>query len=87
MAVWIFALTAAAQQATDKPSPVPRRASAAGLCAHAAGEVRTTIIAQHKTQTKRTPPGNPSRSVRAPVPIIRRRPASLASFLQARTAG
>ena len=25
MAVWIFAMTAAAQQATDKPSPVPRK--------------------------------------------------------------
>ena len=25
MAVWVFALTAAAQQAQDKPSPVPRR--------------------------------------------------------------
>ena len=86
MAVWIFAMTAAAQQATDKPSPVPRkpvRPAFAPTRAEKSGHHHRAT----QEQTRRTPHGNLSRTVRAPVPTIRRKPASLASFLLARTAG
>ena len=66
IAVWVFALTAAAQQAPDKPSPVPRRPARPSICAHAAGEVRTITIAQHKTRPNECPPEIRAGTLRAP---------------------
>ena len=56
IAVWVFALTAAAQQAHRQTVTRPSQTGAAQYCDHAAGEVRTITIAQHKPRPNERPP-------------------------------